>query len=231
MEWATFRGGEFPITSPKISCPLQIHSRGPWAAWLEKGARNPQERRYCLREWLRLFQEEATNPHREPFWPRALDNPKLPFWGFFHPSDWREGQGGRAAPDTSWQQCWAGADSLAPHAFALNAGLGGDWQQDGRERKEMSPSLSQRTASEPRSWCPWAGLWGKGEDWAPGSGQVWGCRPFHRQVGPGWNEMSFCFQWLPTFGKRDGLYRESCLVRSFWRTTLAQRQVMLHGGI
>ena len=135
MEWATFRGGEFPITSPKISCPLQIHSRGPWAAWLEEGAGDPQERRYCLREWLRLFQEEATNPHREPFWPRALDNPKLPFWGFFHPSDWREGQGGRAVPDTSWQQCWAGADSLAPHAFALNAGLGGDWQQDGRERE------------------------------------------------------------------------------------------------
>lgn len=96
------------------------------------------------------------------------------------------------------------------------------WEETGsrmakREKEEMSPSLSQRIASEPRSWWPWAGLWRKGKDWAPGSGKVQGCSPFHRQVGPGWNEMSFCFQRLPTSGKRDGLYRESCLVRSFWR--------------
>ena len=69
------------------------------------------------------------------------------------------------------------------------------WEETGsrmakREKEEMSPSLSQRIASEPRSWWPWAGLWRKGKDWAPGSRKVQGCSPFHRQVGPGWNEMT-----------------------------------------
>lgn len=123
------------------------------------------------------FSEEATNPHGEPFWPRALDNPKLPFWGFFHPGAWRTGQGGRAVPDTSWQQGWAGADSLAPWAFALNAGLRGDLWEDGEEREETSPWPPQRIAQSLGADA-WAG-----EASAPRMEQVQEGNPFHPQGG------------------------------------------------
>lgn len=75
------------------------------------------------------------------------------------------------------------------------------------KREEMSPSLSQRIGLNFRSWCILSCPRGKG-------GQ--GCSPFHRQVGPGWNEMSFAPAFL-AFGKeRETFYRKSCLVTSFF---------------
>lgn len=49
---------------------------------------------------------------------------------------------------------------------------------------------SQRTTSESKSWWPWAGLWGKGEDSAPGRGQVQGAAHFTGRMGPGSHEMT-----------------------------------------
>lgn len=84
--------------------------------------------------------QEATNPRGEPIWPRALDNPKLPFWGLL--SSWclARGAGQQGRFNTSWQQCGPGADSLAPCAFGLNSGVGrGDGRRMAQRRRKCHP--------------------------------------------------------------------------------------------
>lgn len=104
----------------------------------EGGRRSPAEE-VSSEGVAAAFSQEATNPCREPIWPRALDNPKLPFWGLL--SSWclAQGAGLQSAFNASWQQCGAGADSLAPCAFALNSGVGRGQGRRMAQRRRCDP--------------------------------------------------------------------------------------------
>lgn len=176
---------------------------------VKRGGRRSPEEEVLSERVTAAFSEEATNPCREPVWPRALDNPKLPFWGFL--SSWclAQGAGQQSRSDTSWQRRWAGADSLAPCTFALNAGLGRRMAQKGNVTVILSG-----TASEPRSWWTWTDPWGR--TWLLGYSRHRGAAYDTGRSGPGPSEMTVCFLCLLTFGKKARFYREHSICRSFW---------------
>lgn len=129
-----------------------------WAAWLKAEKRAPEEK--VLSDGVAVaFSEENTNPCSEPIWPRALDNPKLPFWGFI--SSWclECGAERQSHPNTSRQKCQVRADSMAPCTFALNVGLGrrpaAGWLRDTGNGTQCLSKDCVRT----HSWWPWAGSW------------------------------------------------------------------------
>ena len=83
-----------------------------------------------------------------------------------------------------------GAGSLAPCAFALNAGLGGDRREDGKEREETSPCPLQGLLQNLRAGGPGLVCGARGKTRLLGGGRSRAAAHFTGRMGPGSHEMT-----------------------------------------
>lgn len=181
MNQATLKGGEFPVIRgvPREAVLCRLGDPCTLGCLVREGGLGPLEEEVLSEGLAVAFSEEITNPCREPIHPRALDDPKLPFWGFL--SSWCLAQRtGQKSCQTLTAIRPGGGRQAGSCAFALS--WGGDQQEDGTEKRKCHPPCSQDCGEQVAWGWPLGWPVRGGKAWAPVIQQIQECSP-HRQDG------------------------------------------------